>query len=111
MSLFPRTVLNDRLHTFSAYERMSTALTARSGIWVQRLCAACPLVWRRYPALMPQESNQRLAQITPIRSSACGSPSVINTRAREQLAEGGLAPPGYPYINQIIRVLSVFRRG
>ncbi|MDI5829727.1 hypothetical protein MJN51_38730, partial [Salmonella enterica subsp. enterica serovar Kentucky] len=26
--LFPRTVLNDRLHTFSTYERMCTALTA-----------------------------------------------------------------------------------
>ncbi|EBA3397383.1 CMD domain-containing protein, partial [Salmonella enterica] len=36
--LFPRTVLNDRLHTFSAYERMSTALTAAQVFGVQRLC-------------------------------------------------------------------------
>lgn len=36
--LFPRTVLNDRLHTFSTYERMSTALTAAQVFGVQRLC-------------------------------------------------------------------------
>lgn len=57
--LFPRTVFNDRLHTFSAYERMSTALTAAQVFGVQRLCrhyaAIMPRVWRRYLALTPQE--------------------------------------------------------
>lgn len=94
--LFPRTVLNDRLHTFSTYERMSTALTAAQVFGVQRLC-------RHYAArLAPlpgpdasRESNQRLAQITQYARQLAGSPSVINTRAREQLAEVGLtARPG-----------------
>lgn len=78
--LFPRTVLNDRLHTFSAYERMSTALTAAQVFGVQRLC-------RYYAArLAPlpgpdasRESNQRLAQITQYARQLAGSPSVINT--------------------------------
>lgn len=54
--LFPRTVLNDRLHTFSAYERMSTALTAAQVFGVQRLCRyyAARLA-PRYLALTPQE--------------------------------------------------------
>ncbi|VEA00007.1 putative cytoplasmic protein [Salmonella enterica subsp. enterica] len=42
--LFPRTVLNDRLHTFSAYERMEHRADRRSGIWgsafVPPLCRA-----------------------------------------------------------------------
>lgn len=81
--LFPRTVLNDRLHTFSAYERMSTALTAAQVFGVQRLC-------RYYAArLAPlpgpdasRESNQRLAQITQYASprTAC---------------RGGINRPGY----------------
>lgn len=73
--LFPRTVLNDRLHTFSAYERMSTALTAAQVFGVQRLC-------RYYAArLAPlpgpdasRESNQRLAQITQYARQLAGSP-------------------------------------
>ncbi len=101
--LFPRTVLNDRLHTFSAYERMSTALTAAQVFGVQRLC-------RHYAArLAPlpgpdasRESNQRLAQITQYARQLAGSPSVINTRAREQLAEVGLTARDTVLINQII---------
>lgn len=101
--LFPRTVLNDRLHTFSAYERMSTALTAAQVFGVQRLC-------RYYAArLAPlpgpdasRESNQRLAQITQYARQLAGSPSVINTRAREQLAEVGLTARDTVLINQII---------
>lgn len=53
--LFPRTVLNDRLHTFSAYERMSTALTAAQVFGVQRLCRYYAARLARYLALMPQE--------------------------------------------------------
>lgn len=41
--LFPRTVLNDRLHTFSAYERMSTALTAAQVFGVQPSACRLPL--------------------------------------------------------------------
>ncbi len=36
--LFPDAVLLNRLHTFSAYERMSTALTVAQVYGVQRLC-------------------------------------------------------------------------
>ncbi|HCL5255757.1 TPA: CMD domain-containing protein [Salmonella enterica] len=115
--LFPRTVLNDRLHTFSAYERMSTALTAAQAFGVQRLC-------RHYAArLAPlpgpdasRESNQRLAQITQYARQLAGSPSVINTRAREQLAEVGLTARDTVLINQIIgfvgfqaRVAAIFQ--
>lgn len=53
--LFPRTVLNDRLHTFSAYERMSTALTAAQVFGFSVCAAIMPRVWRRYLALTPQE--------------------------------------------------------
>lgn len=102
-SLFPHTVSNDRLHTFSAYERMSTALTAAQVFGVQRLC-------RYYAArLAPlpgpdasRESNQRLAQITQYARQLAGSPSVIDTRAREQLAEVGLTAGDSVLINQII---------
>ncbi|ECF6050161.1 CMD domain-containing protein [Salmonella enterica subsp. salamae] len=115
--LFPRTVFNDRLHTFSAYERMSTALTAAQVFGVQRLC-------RHYAArLAPlpgpdasRESNQRLAQITQYARQLAGSPSVINTRAREQLAEVGLTARDTVLINQIIgfvgfqaRVAAIFQ--
>ncbi|EDR6491472.1 CMD domain-containing protein [Salmonella enterica] len=115
--LFPPTVINDRLHTFSAYERMSTALTAAQVFGVQRLC-------RHYAArLAPlpgpdasRESNQRLAQITQYARQLAGSPSVINTRAREQLAEVGLTAWDTVLINQIIgfigfqaRVSAVFQ--
>lgn len=115
--LFPRTVFNDRLHTFSAYERMSTALTAAQVFGVQRLC-------RHYAArLAPlpgpdasRESNQRLAQITQYARQLAGSPSVINTRAREQLAEVGLTAQDTVLINQIIgfvgfqaRVAAIFQ--
>ncbi|ECJ5845809.1 CMD domain-containing protein [Salmonella enterica subsp. salamae] len=115
--LFPRTVFNDRLHTFSVYERMSTALTAAQVFGVQRLC-------RHYAArLAPlpgpdasRESNQRLAQITQYARQLAGSPSVINTRAREQLAEVGLTAQDTVLINQIIgfvgfqaRVAAIFQ--
>ncbi|HII1681254.1 TPA: carboxymuconolactone decarboxylase family protein [Salmonella enterica] len=115
--LFPRTVFNDRLHTFSTYERMSTALTAAQVFGVQRLC-------RHYAArLAPlpgpdasRESNQRLAQITQYARQLAGSPSVINTRAREQLAEVGLTARDTVLINQIIgfvgfqaRVAAIFQ--
>ncbi|HDJ2756646.1 TPA: CMD domain-containing protein, partial [Salmonella bongori] len=101
--LFPHAVINDRLHTFSVYERMSTALTAAQVFGVQRLC-------RYYAArLAPlpgpdasRESNQRLAQITQYARQLAGSPSVITTQAREQLEEVGLTARDIILINQII---------
>lgn len=96
---------------------MSTALTAAQVFGVQRLC-------RYYAArLAPlpgpdasRESNQRLAQITQYARQLAGSPSVINTRAREQLAEVGLTARDTVLINQIIgfigfqaRVAAIFQ--
>ncbi len=72
--LISRTVLNDRLHTFSAYERMSTALTAAQVFGVQRLCRYYAARLAPLPALTPQESNQRLAQITQYARQLAGSP-------------------------------------
>ncbi|SUH37218.1 putative cytoplasmic protein [Salmonella enterica subsp. enterica] len=116
MSYFPAR-FSTTAHTFSAYERMSTALTAAQVFGVQRLC-------RHYAArLAPlpgpdasRESNQRLAQITQYARQLAGSPSVINTRAREQLAEVGLTARDTVLINQIIgfigfqaRVAAIFQ--
>ncbi|MGC7981250.1 hypothetical protein ACP3XK_34555, partial [Salmonella enterica] len=63
-----------------------------------------------------RESNQRLAQITQYARQLAGSPSVINTRAREQLAEVGLTTRDTVLINQIIgfigfqaRVAAIFQ--
>lgn len=94
--LFPRTVLNDRLHTFSAYERMSTALTAAQVFGVQRLC-------RYYAArLAPlpgpdasRESNQRLAQITQYARQLAGSPLRYQYAGPRTACRGGINRPGY----------------
>lgn len=94
--LFPRTVLNDRLHTFSAYERMSTALTAAQVFGVQRLC-------RHYAArLAPlpgpdasRESNQRLAQITQYARQLAGSPLRYQYASPRTACRGGINRPGY----------------
>lgn len=90
--LFPRTVLNDRLHTFSTYERMSTALTAAQVFGVQRLC-------RHYAArLAPlpgpdasRESNQRLAQITQYARQLAG----YQYASPRTACRGGINRPGY----------------
>lgn len=94
--LFPRTVLNDRLHTFSTYERMSTALTAAQVFGVQRLC-------RYYAArLAPlpgpdasRESNQRLAQITQYARQLAGSPLRYQYASPRTACRGGINRPGY----------------
>ncbi len=74
-----------------------------------------PRVWRRYRPDASRESNQRLAQITQYARQLAG-PSVINTRAREQLAEVGLTARDTVLINQIIgfigfqaRVAAIFQ--
>ena len=64
-ALFPASVTVNRLQTFSAYDRLSTALTVAQVYGVQRLCNHYAA--RLAPLPGPdssRESNRRLAQIT-----------------------------------------------
>lgn len=101
--LFAQRITVNRLHTFSAYERLSTALTAAQVFGVQRLCNHYAA--RLAPLPGPdssRESNYRLAQITQYARQLAASPSVIDTRARQQLEDVGLTPFDLIVINQII---------
>ncbi|WEF26312.1 CMD domain-containing protein [Klebsiella aerogenes] len=100
---FPTTVTVNRLQTFSAYERLSTALTVAQVYGVQRLCNHYAA--RLAPLPGPdssRESNRRLAQITQYARQLASSPSVITGVARSQLDEVGLTSRDIVLINQII---------
>ncbi|XTZ40316.1 CMD domain-containing protein [Salmonella enterica] len=101
--LFPQRVAVSRLRTFSAYDRLSTALTVAQVFGVQRLCNHYAA--RLAPLPGPdssRESNFRLAQITQYARQLAASPSVINERARQQLEDVGLTLYDLVLINQII---------
>lgn len=101
--LFPNHVPLNRLHTFSAYERISTALTVAQVYGVQRLCNHYAA--RLAPLPGPdssRESNHRLAQITQYARQLASSPSVIDDRARRHLTDVGLSAWDIALINQII---------
>ncbi len=101
--LFPQRVNTSRLRTFSAYDRLSTALTAAQVFGVQRLCNHYAA--RLAPLSGPdssRESNYRLAQITQHARLLAASPSVIDARARQQLEDVGLTFYDLVIINQII---------
>lgn len=115
--LFPLDAPVNRLHTLSAYDRLSTALTVAQACGVQRLC-------NHYAALLAplpgpdssRESNRRLAQITQYARQLSSSPDVIDAKAQEQLDEVGLTTYDLVLINQIIgfigfqaRVVAVFQ--
>ncbi|MBM3071945.1 CMD domain-containing protein [Lelliottia sp. RWM.1] len=115
--LFPPQVSVNRLHTLSAYDRLSTALTVAQACGVQRLC-------NHYAALLAplpgpdssRESNRRLAQITQYARQLASSPDVIDKKAQQQLDEVGLTTDDIVLINQIIgfigfqaRVVAVFQ--
>jgi len=115
--LFPRDTPVNRLHTLSAYDRLSTALTVAQACGVQRLC-------NHYAALLTplpgpdssRESNRRLAQITQYARQLASSPDVIGDKAQNQLDEVGLTTYDIVLINQIIgfigfqaRVVAVFQ--
>jgi uncharacterized protein YciW len=105
--LFPDTVTPTRLNTFSAYERLSTALTVAQVFGVQRLCNHYAA--RLAPLPGPdssRESNHRLAQITQYARQLAGSPSVICGRARQQLDAVGLTTPDIVLITQIVGFIS-----
>ncbi len=101
--LFPDSVTVTRLQTFSAYDRLSTALTVAQVYGVQRLCNHYAA--RLAPLPGPdssRESNRRLAQITQYARQLASSPSVINEISRRQLEEVGLTSRDIVLINQII---------
>lgn len=101
--LFPDQVTISRLQTFTAYDRLSTALTVAQVFGVQRLCNHYAA--RLAPLPGPdssRESNRRLAQITQYARQLAGSPSVINALSRSQLDEVGLTSRDIILINQII---------
>lgn len=115
--LFPLDIEVNRLHTLSAYDRLSTALTVAQACGVQRLC-------NHYAALLAplpgpdssRESNQRLAQITQYARQLASSPDIIDHKAQHQLDEVGLTNYDIVLINQIIgfigfqaRVVAVFQ--
>ncbi|BBV30692.1 MULTISPECIES: carboxymuconolactone decarboxylase family protein [Citrobacter freundii complex] len=101
--LFPAHVVLDRMHTFSAYERMSTALTVAQVYGVQRLCNHYAA--RLTPLPGPdssRESNHRLAQITQYARQLASSPAVIGERDRQHLDAVGLTSCDGILMNQII---------
>ncbi|MGU3522581.1 CMD domain-containing protein [Enterobacteriaceae bacterium C23F] len=105
--LFPDAVAVTRLNTFSAYERLSTALTVAQVFGVQRLCNHYAA--RLAPLPGPdssRESNHRLAQITQYARQLAGSPSVIGAQSREQLDAVGLTAPDSVLITQIVGFIS-----
>lgn len=101
--LFPNNVTVTRLQTFSAYDRLSTALTVAQVYGVQRLCNHYAA--RLTPLPGPdssRESNHRLAQITQYARQLASSPSVITAQAKTQLEDVGLTSYDIVLINQII---------
>lgn len=102
-TLFPDEVAVSRLRTFSAYDRLSSALTVAQVCGVQRLCNHYAA--RLAPLPGPdssRESNHRLAQITQYARQLASSPSVITPLARQQLDDVGLTTYDIILINQII---------
>lgn len=101
--LFPDAVAVSRLRTFSAYDRLSTALTVAQVCGVQRLCNHYAA--RLAPLPGPdssRESNRRLAQITEYARQLASSPSIITARTRQQLDEVGLTLHDIILINQMV---------
>lgn len=115
--LFPDEVAVSRLRTFSAYDRLSSALTVAQVCGVQRLCNHYAA--RLAPLPGPdssRESNHRLAQITQYARQLASSPSVITPLARQQLDDVGLTTYDIILINQIVgfvgfqsRVVAIFQ--
>jgi len=105
--LFPDNVAVTRLNTFSAYERLSSALTVAQVFGVQRLCNHYAA--RLAPLPGPdssRESNHRLAQITQYARQLASSPSVICAQSRQQLDAVGLTTPDIVLITQIVGFIS-----
>lgn len=105
--LFPDRVELSRLVTLSPYDRLSTALTVAQVTGVQSLCSHYAA--RLAPLYSPdasRESNIRLAQITQYARQLASQPTLICSKALQQLSDVGLSPADIVTFSQIIGFVS-----
>ncbi|MDT3250201.1 peroxidase-related enzyme [Serratia sp. root2] len=105
--LFPDQVELTRLVTLSPYDRLSTALTVAQVTGVQSLCSHYAA--RLAPLHSPdasRESNIRLAQITQYARQLASQPTLICSKALQQLSDVGLSPADIVTFSQIIGFVS-----
>ncbi|WP_411752082.1 CMD domain-containing protein [Serratia sp. (in: enterobacteria)] len=105
--LFPDRVCVSREVTLSPYDRLSTALTVAQVTGVQSLCSHYAA--RLAPLDSPdatRESNVRLAQITQYARQLASQPTLICSKALQQLTEVGLSTQDIVTFSQIIGFVS-----
>lgn len=105
--LLPDQVELTRLVTLSPYDRLSTALTVAQVTGVQSLCSHYAA--RLAPLHSPdasRESNIRLAQITQYARQLASQPTLICSKALQQLSDVGLSPADIVTFSQIIGFVS-----
>lgn len=105
--LFPDRVNVSREVTLSPYDRLSTALTVAQVTGVQSLCSHYAA--RLAPLDSPdasRESNVRLAQITQYARQLASQPTLICTKAIQQLGEVSLSTQDIVTFSQIIGFVS-----
>lgn len=105
--LFPDRVNVSREVTLSPYDRLSTALTVAQVTGVQSLCSHYAA--RLAPLDSPdasRESNVRLAQITQYARQLASQPTLICSKAIQQLGEVGLSTQDIVTFSQIIGFVS-----
>lgn len=100
--LFPRQVQLSRLHTLSAYDRLSTALTVAQAPASSDYAITTPPFWLLF---RDRTLHVKAINVSPklpnMLVSSC-SPDVIDSRAQMQLDEVGLTTYDVILINQII---------
>jgi uncharacterized peroxidase-related enzyme len=105
--LFPDQVVTSREVTLSPYDRLCTALTVAQVAGVQTLCSH--YASRLAPLDSPdasRESNIRLAQITQYARQLASQPTLICSKALQQLSEVGLSTQDIVTFSQIIGFVS-----
>lgn len=105
--LFPERITLSREVTLSPYDRLSTALTVAQVTGVQSLCSHYAA--RLAPLDSPdatRESNVRLAQITQYARQLASQPTLICSKALQQLGEVGLSTQDIVTFSQIIGFVS-----
>jgi uncharacterized peroxidase-related enzyme len=105
--LFPDRVELSRTVTLSPYDRLSTALTVAQVTGVQSLCSHYAA--RLAPLYSPdasRESNIRLAQITQYARQLASQPTLICSKALQQLSDVGLSLADIVTFSQIIGFVS-----